>query len=179
MQANKILVVDDFITDQTQNFICQQLQAEAVPWCFLPDVTHSDKEKRNVGFAHTPFKDGSVQSTAYWFLYPILLAACDKNNIIVKQLLRIRIGLYVNKSSSTTHQRHVDNPMPHLVGLYYVDDSDGDTVFYKDGVSDEELMRCTPKKGRMVLFDGAIYHASTSPVEKTHRMTVNFNFLSE
>jgi hypothetical protein len=182
MQPNEIVVIDNFISVQTQDFISQQLQAATVPWEFLPDVTQRpeavDTEK-NIGFGHAVFVNNTVVSMSYWFLYPVLLEACSKQNVNVNQLLRIRLGLYVNTNSSKANKRHTDQKDPHLVGLYYVDDSDGDTVFYKDDISDEEIMRCAPKKGRMVLFDGLIYHASTSPVKKTHRMTVNFNFLSE
>jgi hypothetical protein len=182
MNIDGIKVIDDFISPQVQEFVKNQLVATGMPWVFLDDVTYgatsTDIETR-AGFQHIPFTDGTITSTAYWFLYPILLEACSKNNIVVKQLLRIRVGLYVNANSEKPNHRHIDQHEPHLVGLYYVDDCDGDTVFYANDVSDEEILRCTPKRGRMILFNGSIYHASTPPVTKQYRITVNFNFLCE
>lgn len=182
MKLDGIKIVDDVVSAQSQEFVKNQLIATGMPWLFLDDVTYggtATEIQPRAGFQHIPFTDGTITSTAYWFLYPLLLEACSKNDIVVTQLLRIRIGLYVNINLGTPNHRHIDQHEPHLVGLYYVDNCDGDTVFYANDVSDEEIMRCTPKRGRMVLFDGSIYHASTPPLKNPYRITVNFNFLSE
>jgi hypothetical protein len=39
-----------------------------------------------------------------------------------------------------------------------------------------ELARISPKKGRMVFFDGKHYHASMHPLENPQRIVVTFNF---
>lgn len=81
---------------------------------------------------------------------------------------------------------HVDRKCPHLVFLYYVSDSDGDTVLFNkrcEHVDDQFLekdvilqpiQRISPKKGRVLIFDGLIYHATGIPKRKK-RCVVNFN----
>jgi hypothetical protein len=79
---------------------------------------------------------------------------------------------------------------PHTVCLYYVNDSDGDTFIF-DKTSDDikgrrdifertkfnVLKRVTPKKGRVVLFNGNRYHSSSGPT-KDVRCIINFDIIT-
>ena len=76
---------------------------------------------------------------------------------------------------------HVDLQTPHLVFLYYVLDSDGDTVIYKnktDGSTRpffdelEVLQKITPKQGSVVVFDGLHWHTAEQP-RKNVRCIIN------
>ena len=67
---------------------------------------------------------------------------------------------------------HVDQNQPHIVVLYYVNDSDGDTYLFND---DGTVMRTvSPKKGRFVVFDGSIMHGGGVP-KKGVRSVINLN----
>jgi len=68
----------------------------------------------------------------------------------------------------------VDLPFDHLVVLYYVNDSDGDTVFFNK--QNEIVKSVSPKKGRVVAFDGSIYHGGGIP-KKGPRCAINFDIL--
>lgn len=175
-----IHIVDNCVSQTFQDFLAKQLEANNLSWGFIEDVTNNPKEKSEMvpGFSNSPFDSGNVFNTAYWFLYPLLLEACGKKNIAVKELLRIRIGLYLKKNENSVNSAHVDRNVPHMTALYYPNDFDGDTVFYTDSTATTELLRVTPKKGRMVIFDGLIYHASSNPMTNSHRITVNFNFIA-
>ena len=70
------------------------------------------------------------------------------------------------------HAPHTDLDFPHTSLIYYVNDADGDTVFFDD---DENIVeRVTPKKGRCVIFDGLIPHGAGIP-SKGPRCIVNYN----
>ena len=67
-----------------------------------------------------------------------------------------------------------------IVALYYVIDSDGDTIIYNERVKDPEgkytiKSSVTPKQGRMVIFDGGLYHAAKQPINSNTRCIVNYN----
>ena len=72
---------------------------------------------------------------------------------------------------------HTDKKYKHLVGLYYVNDTDGDTIFYED---DEKtiIKTVSPKKGRMAIFEGDVPHTGGYPTLR-ERAIVNFNFIGE
>ena len=65
--------------------------------------------------------------------------------------------------------------IPHLVCLYYVDDSDGPTYFYDDDLN--LIKEISPQKGLAVIFDGDILHAGSNPIMHPFRFAININFL--
>ena len=71
------------------------------------------------------------------------------------------------------HNIHVDQHFPHIVGLYYPNDSDGDTFFFDD---DENIIHKEPvERGKMIVFDGKWKHSSSSPT-KNIRFSLNINY---
>jgi hypothetical protein len=81
---------------------------------------------------------------------------------------------------------HVDLPIRHVACVYYCDDSEGDTVIYEQtfgsvvpgSVGNElsEHRRVSPKKNRIVAFDGSRYHCSSQP-SRSPRCIVNFDLV--
>ena len=69
---------------------------------------------------------------------------------------------------------HTDQETPHLSCIYYINDSDGDTILFKDDKK-TEIKRIKPKQGRIVFFDGFIPHCSSRPALNT-RAVLNFDF---
>lgn len=87
---------------------------------------------------------------------------------------------------------HVDQFEPHYSIIYYINNTDGDTIFYDNTLGDNykkwgevlginkdlsvfnEIKRVPPKKGRIVIFDGKIFHRSSYPTIKD-RYIINFN----
>ena len=71
------------------------------------------------------------------------------------------------------HNPHTDNDNPHIVGLYYPNDSDGDTFFFDD---DLNVIHKEPvERGKMIVFDGKWKHSSSSPT-KNIRFSLNINY---
>ena len=80
------------------------------------------------------------------------------------------------------HTPHVDFDRPHWTLIYYVNDSDGGTYFFKqkyNGTRQKlEIDKVVePRQGRFVLFDGLTYHTSSNPQYHDTRCVINFNFV--
>jgi Putative 2OG-Fe(II) oxygenase len=191
----KLVQIDDVIPKAYQN----QLEAEtsALGWFFHGESARPGLEFTNNygGFYHMAFDMASstpVASAINAMLIPLLFVSCDKAGLTFKDLIRIRLGLFPRTMLDVPyHNPHVDFYEPHVVGLYYVNDSDGDTVVFNETTQTltleqsatfanegkfTELARITPKKGRMVFFDGKHYHASMHPTKTSHRIVVTFDF---
>jgi len=77
------------------------------------------------------------------------------------------------KTDLKHHDPHTDLNFPHLSLIYYVNDADGDTVFFQEDYK-TVFESVTPKKGRCVVFDGLIPHGAGIP-ESGPRCIVNYN----
>ena len=58
---------------------------------------------------------------------------------------------------------HLDLKEKHSALLYYVNDSDGDTIIYEDVKKNKIKKTVKPKQGRMVIFDGSYWHTGSQP----------------
>ena len=71
---------------------------------------------------------------------------------------------------------HRDFDFDHMVFLYYVNDSDGDTFLFDDINGELKVKeRISPKKGRIIVFDGSNLHASSIPTNSPYRCVFNID----
>ena len=102
-------------------------------------------------------------------------------NSDIKSIARIK-KIFMNKNIdiSEVDAPHVDiDNFRHFVVLYYVCDSDGDTIIYNEkeyGLKKyTERQRVSPKQGRCVIFDGTQMHTAEQPINSNIRCVVNYN----
>ena len=190
---NKILLFDDIIDLEYQEKIKKillsdhQYEGYEFPWYFTQDVTsHKDKNsQKRAAFFHSYVKSGdddtmgTVDSVFHNLFVPLLDSVCskiDKQNItIIKG--RSFLQLPINFRGEREDSPHVDIFDDHFVILYYVCDSDGDTIIYNEQVKSDNYTvqkRITPKQGRVVLFDGSYYHTAEQPLNNV-RCVVNYD----
>ena len=76
------------------------------------------------------------------------------------------------------HPIHIDNETEDYKSLlYYVNDSDGDTLFFDNDLN--IIKRVSPKKNTAILFDSNILHAGSNPIKSKKRIVVNTIFKME
>ncbi len=143
----------------------------------LSDVDNDNLE-HEIGFGHTFYQESHkscdyIITKFYSQLCTPLYNFFNYKKIFLEELLLGRVYLQRPSITSSALTPHVDFHYPHWVCLYYVNDSDGDTIFYDN--NQNEIKRTTPKKGRMVLFDGSIYHSASTPTIDD-RIIINYCF---
>ena len=90
---------------------------------------------------------------------------------------RVRLGCLL-PDKLDHHCPHVDFEDEHVTALYYVNKTDGDTIFFSDEMSIFQhrcQLRVEPERGKMVVFNGDVLHASSSPTSG-YRIALNVNF---
>lgn len=190
-----VIEMDNVIPKLYEDMI--EAEAASLGWYFHPESARPNLEFKQSygGFYHMAYDGQSpnpVGSAINAILVPLLFICCDKAKIPFNNLIRVRLGMFPqNPVAAPYHNPHVDFYVPHKVALYYVNDSDGETVVFNE-TSDQidldqsvrhanekkftELKRIAPKKGRVVLFDGNHYHSSMHPMQHQSRIVVTFNF---
>ena len=149
-----------------------------VPWyyfkdCALPiDVVEREGLDMNPYFSHLLSKDKTKSDHYKFFPIDFITEYALKKG---KRMFRSHITFHFPKPEKfgKHHNPHTDNQNPHDVVLYYINDADGDTFFFDD--KRNVIHRETPERGKMVIFDGSTFHAS-SPPSKNIRMTLNINY---
>ena len=95
----------------------------------------------------------------------MLELACETLEVPSARVIQGRAFLQfpLNLKSKDDDTPHIDldEGERHIVVLYYVKDSDGDTVIYNERTESNTYtvkQKVTPKQGRVVIFDGGQYH---------------------
>jgi hypothetical protein len=114
----------------------------------------------------------------------------EASGIPANRLVRIKGNMLTPNPNpeydeTAMHYPHIDFYNNHHVLVYYVNDSDGDTVIFNEKWSPEHdgslipltiKERIAPKRGRIAYFDGLHYHTSTNPMHHGERVILNINF---
>ena len=187
---NDIIVIDDIVNQTYQNEIERSLLREmGAAWFLLDDVAYPSNAVKTTrpGIVHPLFeKNEGILSPLYNLMLPLIFESVTKINFKFEEIIRGRAFIQFPTKENYINHAHVDSNEQHLVCLYYVNDSNGETVIYNQTPADipnlpgidSELMTVkqtvVPKKGRMVLFNGMLYHSSSTPTINK-RCVVNFN----
>ena len=111
------------------------------------------------------------ENNLFFFLKPIILTAYDKP---IKSLLKVKVNRLLRDENFTLDNYnipHQDVPESNYMSMiYYINDSDGDTVFFEDNTI---VKRISPSQGDIVLFDSNLWHASSNPSINAERIVLN------
>jgi hypothetical protein len=184
---------DNVLTQHQIDSIAKELLSDKIPWHWhLPgtvtdDAYENDADKNTVEapqFVHRFNQDDGTPFSQYSNITDYIFSKfLEHEQIKFKKLGRVKGNLQLQNlkfTSSNYNTPHVDTHFPHLVLLYYVNNSDGDTrIFNKTENGEFEVVASiTPKAGKFVLFNGEYYHAGSHPVASEYRSVVNFNLMT-
>ena len=165
-------IIDNLLPQSYADEIENVLLRNSFPWYFLEDITYSNTDKFNElsnktpGLTHSVLINGTP--SGYFDLVKIIPHLALNTDF---KFDKIRAFLQLPINTKQKHNNiHVDSILPHIVCLYYVNDSEGDTYLFNGDIT----QIITPKKNRVVLFDGSIKHASSAPT-KSPRCVLNYN----
>ena len=185
-----IRVIDDFVNPTYYKAIENGILTNFV-WSWNSDI--SGGTSNLFGFSHELFDAGKPVSQFHEFLSPMFLQAGGET--YVKVLLRARGDMTVISGEQVTYEPHIDMPKheEHVNMIFYIEDSDGDTIIYKEKFFPQEgqhvvpqqsktlteEQRISPKANRLVIFSGEHWHTGQSPKEHNRRVILNLNFAKD
>ena len=142
---NKILLFDDIIDLDYQNTIKEillgdrQYKGYDFPWYLTHDVTKPAKADSQLrpaffhGYVDYPSELSSIFHDLFIRLIQNSCAKIDKKNVDAIQG-RSFCQLPISSDKISVDTPHIDIKENHFVMLYYVCDSDGDTIIYNEQV---------------------------------------------
>lgn len=182
-------IIDDFVKKPTQNLLEKMFIDVDFPYYYLEESVNmnndyeetflekTDSTVNSPQFGHTFVNSGVAVSDYYSSITSVpnkMIDILDENVFLFR--CRVNMNLIDTRLEGKHHVPHIDMAQENqITAIYYVNDSDGDTLFFdRDGTIKE---RVTPKKGRLVWWKGIYFHAKCSPINTTKRIVLNMNFL--
>ena len=190
-----IKIIDNFLTKTYHKNILELLSGSNFEWFYNDNVTglagrpaHSDPPHFNeYGFTHSFWRvmSGPVNSSAARFIQPLLYQILDVTNCDFIWSARADMVTWSGKEEFI-HPAHIDFDIPNTASVFYVNESDGDTIFYNVKLNNvvnyqdlKEYDRVSPKANRLVIFDGALLHTGCSPTKHKNRILINSNYVKK
>ena len=184
----QIKEIDNFANIQEQMEIIQYLQSEFTHGLQTTTVSGQDKNELrtklsvdNPQFVKLIFSGGTYNETNYFIdskFFPLVYSLLHKNKLSNYFIDRIKINTtfpYPNTTKKNYGLIHPDFTLPNRKGMsiiYYINNSDGDTVFFDNNLNEKK--RISPRQGKAIVFDSDIYHAGSCPINSPYRQIINF-----
>lgn len=166
----------------SQNILSVIDNYSSFPWFYYPSIVKDVDD--TFGFTHSLYRDGVKNSDFYDEFIPLIESFEQTTNTSIKEILRARVRMTLpTASNSFANSPHTDFDIPHKVFVYYINDSDGDTILYDkfrgEDISDmKEIARFIPRMGEAVMFDGLRFHSGAVP-SKGRRIILNIDYIEE
>jgi hypothetical protein len=190
------MIIDNCVPDHLFNELVDVVTDwDCLSWFFSEYTAHGPDERYNDlirpfqgSWAHTVITYGRDNSVLASLCRQVVNSMLHSFNQELLFLSRVRIGLITRTETRLVHNPHVDfYDVPHKTVLLYLNDSDGDTIFYNKFHSSEKEfpLKCTnddiemkvsPKSNRAVSFNGWQYHSSSTPILNNYRIVMNVNY---
>jgi hypothetical protein len=178
---------DSFLTEEEITKVDDLFHSFGIRWAYFKttqnnDVNHPgvvNTRKKDVPYFSAGISEDSQEYLGFKF---IIDKFCLKHGLEYSSLGRVKLNVTPHTYEEGTLYPHVDKNEPHLIFLYYVHDSDGDTVLYNEtfnGVFVEPpltvMHSITPKRGAAFVVDGRHFHSITPPSKHSVRSVINAN----
>lgn len=185
-----MIIKPNALSEATFTTIKNELMAPGFPWFYNPRTSHpgATPDLYNGSFANAFPDDSRTRHCLIQGLEEMLGSVSLKLN----KIHRIRAGLIPVCAHPVIHAPHVDHFFPHTSLLLYINDSDGDTVFYRqhydtsfpdmythlESLGDSLTVECRvkPEENKAVIFNGMTYHASSAPMMTKRRIAISYTF---
>jgi hypothetical protein len=180
------------VVDYTyQTEIYQYLTNIKFDWHFMEDATTeviNTPQHSTPSFGNLLYYSQNESNPHYEFFQPLVESITTAGGFKDVNLLRVRAGFLLNTKYSLPsmpykhNAPHVDYDLDHYTAVYYVNEADGDTIVFQETSLAEKfypLHKCTPNRGKALVFNGRHYHASSCPKIHTKRIAITINFTAD
>jgi hypothetical protein len=193
---DNIYIFDDIVNIEIQNKLEEYAFNRNVKWELKKNITGGHDIFQKDTFPAKVIGEKNIDVNILKLIDLIINNVLLKLNKKLLKKYRIKINKtkpYKFDANEEYRLLHVDRLEEHMTIIYYINDSDGDTLifhdennkhlnhFAKDNVNlDSENFVLTntisPQKGRVVVFDGKLWHYGKYPT-KSERNIININLV--
>lgn len=186
-----MMVFEQFVPRQYMHELRDVMCSNQFDWYYQENTVLDNQSSTNISFKETPYFQhilykGDHISSRFELIKPMLYFFEHRTGYRIRNIIRCVANNMTPANANDMGIPHVDtyttmgdnSKLKTL--LYYVNDSDGDTVLFNERWQNKQPLltidqRSVPKMGKAIIFDSNIYHCASSPT-KDRRVVVNFIF---
>jgi hypothetical protein len=192
-ERTPMIEIEKFIpssyADILEDIICKNPD---FTWVYTPSTNNQKetaimskdaKSYESEQLVHALYGEGARRSQFFDVVFPFFYFLEEKTGIKLGVIERIKSNMLLKSSAADDmyNTPHIDVPDPGYKSLlYYVKDSDGDTFVFNETFRDKKPLtlnkRVTPRKGKAIVIDSNVWHASSNPRVNQNRIVINFVF---
>lgn len=190
---DEIFVIDDIISKKEQEKFLNIIENTNLNWLKAKNITGKYGKQEGKEFPGKILLD--IPNEIFnEFVEKIQNNIFKKINVDCIKVIRNKINWTtpIHTEYESIHLLHIDNSSEHLVIIYYINDSTGDTFIFQNENGDNSqeiykhfnneidynkfqiLKNISPKMGRVVVFNGLLHHYGDYPKEG-NRFVLNSN----
>lgn len=177
--------IQNFVPESYKNDLILLMGDDYFPWYYNAMTISHDNHDIFYQFTHNIYGENKIKSETFYRVQPMLYFFEQQSGLKIKSIRRIKVNLLPRQPVSEGQEKtsiHTDldykdegNTNNFISIVYYVIDSDGDTVICdNDG---NELKRVSPKAGDCVWFKSNMPHYPEVP--KIHKRRIIINIIVE
>lgn len=179
-----IQVLEDFIADDIVDKIESTICDKEFPWYWMPSTryghTNPNHSSEDFQFTHTMYLEGKITSDYFFLAREVLYAYQQYTGNTVKDVIKLKANLLTKQELSDRgleESIHIDlykSEKNYMSMVYYITDSDGDTLIYND--DNKVIAQKSPIKGTAICFPSYMLHRATPPTNYKRRLVLNILF---
>tara|TARA_R110000803_G_C11951457_1_gene317717 strand:+ start:154 stop:792 length:639 start_codon:yes stop_codon:yes gene_type:complete len=207
MLENKVYIFEDLIPKNYQDYL-EVLFLSSLPWYannLIQTTTYKDKESYDYFISsNNPIQeqifetyqfihqfidvDSDIFSPHFLEITPLIHYIQDyfkyEYKVTPKRIkanFKHQIPPEYTSKINTPHVDYHDESNDLFTIIYYVNDSDGDTILFNEYYEGypistfSQQKQITPKKGKLVMFPSKLFHSGNFPVLSPFRSVINLN----
>lgn len=184
----KPVVIDNFLSPKYFSRIKEVLECYKFNWHFKKDIT----------WPNDPNDTLYSYGFDYWLVENFQSNNCDIFKILTgfycqllditkcSQISKSRIDMVTYSPEKHQHTVHVDEYFPHIASVFYITDSDAETILFDkqcfspdqyqnhvDFLGLQPIEKIQPKENRLLFFNGTYLHTGCSPAQYKNRIIIN------
>jgi hypothetical protein len=176
-------IFENVLPKEDLKYLQDVLLHENFMWYFYPVTTtcvkYIDKKTFEAPqFVHVLVRDEKITSEYYLQKLSNILDKIYKN-IDINKITRMKFNLQLShkkKKGKLYNRPHTDDvaiPTNKKILLFYINDSDSYTYFFKNK---KVFKKIKNKANTLIQFDGNIIHAGSNPEKKDKKLCLNVNY---
>ena len=181
IDKNKVYIFDDILEPTTQDLLVDKIGI--IEWTLARNTrSHTHKIKIKDSDIWNQNRPGLIQSFQFdddmwlptskrWFVEPALTALSKKIGANI-EIQRIKINLNptdLPKNEGSCFHPHSDMKTDEWTAIYYVNESDGDTLIFNERGINHVLEN-------KELSNQSLLHCAMTPFKSDYRVVINYNF---